>query len=133
MSLSAAEVVSTITGMRHSAGSDFSSCEHLAAVLARQVEVEQHELRPRGLCVEPLAAQEGERLLAVADDVQVGRQPAALEHLACEPRVGRVVLDQQDLDRAVDAVRVQRHVAGIAAARRRRRRSPRGDRHAALL
>ena len=98
MSDSAAEVVSTTTGMRHELRVGLQLLEHLAAVLAREVEVEQHELRARRGLVDALPAQEGHRLLAVADDVQVGREPAALEHLAGEPHVGGVVLDQQDLD-----------------------------------
>src|SRR5688572_10053507 len=81
--------------------------QHLASVLARQVEVEQDDLGARRGGVLALAPQEGHRLHAVPGPVQVAVDLAFLQRLARQPLVTRVVLDQQDVDRLV----VSHHLA----------------------
>jgi hypothetical protein len=61
MSCSACELVRMTTGISRSAGR-LDLLEHLAPVLARQVEVEQDQVRPHRVGELALAAQEGERL-----------------------------------------------------------------------
>ena len=73
--------------------------EHLAAVDAGQVEVEQHEVGPRRGSEVALLVEELERLDAVARDVQPRpRVRGLLERLLRQPDVGGVVLDEQDVD-----------------------------------
>ena len=62
MSSSACEVVSTTTGMLAQVRVVLDLREHLAAVAAGQVEVEQDQVGPRRVGVLALAAQEGQRL-----------------------------------------------------------------------
>jgi hypothetical protein len=97
MSSSASEVVSTTIGIvRRSVVLDLG--QHLAAVLAGQVEVEQDEVRARRALVLALAAQELDRLHAVGDDAQRVVDLVVLEGLADEDDVPRIVLHEQDLD-----------------------------------
>jgi hypothetical protein len=72
--------------------------QHLATVHARQVEVQQDEVGRRRGGVLALLAQERERLLTVADAVQLVAQLVVLERLAHEHDVARIVLDEQDVD-----------------------------------
>src|SRR4029078_11578249 len=72
--------------------------EHLAAVLAREVEVQQYEVRPRGALVPVAAVEEVERLHAVGHDVQRVVDLVELEPLLDQDDVAGVVLDEQDVD-----------------------------------
>ena len=98
MSSSASEVVSTTTGIVRRSASSLTSARTSPAVLAGEVEVEQHEVGARRVGVLALAAQELERLDAVGDDVQRVVDLVVLERLADEDHVAGVVLDEQDLD-----------------------------------
>ena len=73
--------------------------QHLAAVAAGQVEVEQDEVGAGGVGVLALAAQVGERLAAVAHDVEAVVQ-VLLERLPGHQDVAGVVFHQQDVDDA---------------------------------
>ena len=71
------------------------SVEHLDAVLAREVEVEQHEVRPLRVREPRLPAQERERLLAVADGREPDGRPGLAQRLERQADVGLVVLHEQ--------------------------------------
>src|SRR5215213_3046790 len=73
--------------------------QYLAAVLLGQVQVEQDQVRMRGLSVLPLAPQERQRLDTVRDHAQVVVDPGVVERLAGQVDVGGTVLHEQDLDR----------------------------------
>src|SRR5260370_746194 len=83
----------------YSRSAQCSSNSPFAPVLPRKVEVEQEDVGPRRVRVLALAAQELDRLDAVLGPVQVVEDLAFLERLLGQAHVGRVVLDQQDLDR----------------------------------
>ena len=55
---------------RPQAGVGLDLLEHLAAVLAREIEVEQHQVGPRGVDMPVLPMQEVDRLDSVGRDVQ---------------------------------------------------------------
>ena len=88
-----------MTGIVRRSGVGLDLRQHLAAVAAGQVEVEQDQVGPGGVGVLALAAQVGQRLAAVADDVEPVVQ-VLLERLAGHQHVAGVVLDQQDVDDA---------------------------------
>src|SRR5712672_1651289 len=71
--------------------------EHLAAVLLRQVEVEQDDVGLGRVLVGSAPVQEVERLDAVLDPVEVVVHLALLQRLARQARVSEIVLDQEDL------------------------------------
>jgi hypothetical protein len=71
--------------------------QHLAPVLAREVEVEQDQVRPRGSREVPVPAQEVDRLDAVGDAVQPVADLVVGERLLDEDDIARVVLDEQDV------------------------------------
>ncbi len=99
MSSSAPEVVNN-DGNRHQLRVVLDLGQHLAAVLARQVEVEQHEVGPRGGGVLVLAAQEPQRRLAVAHDVQLVCHLDLAHGLTGQAHVAGRVLDEEDADGA---------------------------------
>src|SRR3954451_8062710 len=72
--------------------------QHLAAVAAREVQVEQDQAGPRRVGVLALLAQELQRLLAVVDDVEAVADLVVLERLLGHQDVAVVVLDQQHVD-----------------------------------
>jgi len=83
---------------RRQGGIALDLLQHLDAVQARQVQVEQHEPGPAGGGVLPLAAQEGQRLDSVADDGQLVGNLVVLERLSDQHDVAGIVLDQQNSD-----------------------------------
>jgi hypothetical protein len=89
---------------RSQAGVGLDLLEHFAGVLARQIEVEQHQVRPGGVGVPISPMQEVERLDSVGHDVQF---VAHLVELADQEDVTGVVLDKKDDDHA------QRRLHGV--------------------
>src|SRR6267143_3485430 len=85
--------------------------EHLAAVLLRQVEVEQDDVGLGRVLVGSAPVQEVERLDAVLDPVEVVVHLALLQRLAREAGVSEVVLDQEDLHGRGDPVDFCVHVS----------------------
>src|SRR5205085_5703245 len=72
--------------------------EHLAAVLLRQVEVEQDDVRARRVRVLAAAVEKLHRLDAVLAPVQLVVDLAFLQRLARQALIAGVVFHQQDLD-----------------------------------
>jgi len=93
------------TGMRRSWAVGLDLGEHLAPVLARQVEVEQDHVRARGVGVAPLTAQEGQRLHAVGDDAEVIADLALAQRLLGQAHITGVILHQQESRLAARAAR----------------------------
>ena len=88
--------------LEHRIGLDLG--EHLQAVQARQVEVEQDQARAGRVGVVAGPAQELQRLLAVGHHVQHVAQLVVLERFPGHQDVPRVVLDQQHIHRLALAV-----------------------------
>src|SRR5712692_2588038 len=74
-------------------------CQDFAAVLARQVEVEQDEIGSAGVGERVLSPEVGERLDPVGHKVQPVADLHLRQRLLHEPGVTRIVLDEKDVDR----------------------------------
>ena len=79
-------------------GLDFP--QHLPAVLAGQIEVQQDQVGAGGVGVAVPLAQEVHRLDAVLDHPQPVPHLGLLEGLDRQPHVRLAVLDQQEFDRS---------------------------------
>lgn len=73
--------------------------EDLAAILPREVQVEQDEIRPGGVGMRPRPQEEGQGGQPILDHVQAIPHLALLEGFHGEANIAGIVLDQQDLDR----------------------------------
>jgi len=72
--------------------------QQLAAVHAREIQVQQDQVWPRRALVRRLAAQHRERLLAVPRDLQPVGGGAGLERLAHQPDIAGVVFHDEDVE-----------------------------------
>ena len=72
--------------------------EQLPAVVLRQVQVEQDQVRPRRAFVCTALVKEVQALLAVVRDVKVVVDLVVLERFPGDELVAGIVLDQQDVD-----------------------------------
>ena len=71
--------------------------KHFPAVLARHVEVQQHQVRPRLVLIGRLMAQEGHGFHSILHMVK-GRQELSLAHdFPDQTGIGKVVLRQEDI------------------------------------
>jgi len=72
--------------------------QHLAAVFAWEIEVEEDKVRANRLRVAALPAQEGQRLDAVGGDVELVSDLGLFERLDGQPDIAGVVFDEKDVD-----------------------------------
>src|SRR5258706_14108119 len=77
--------------------------QHFAAVLFRQVQVEQDQVRLESVGVFAFAPEKGQRFDPVLHDAHVVQYLALLQRLHGQPDVAGVVLDQQYFGRSVRA------------------------------
>ena len=75
----------------------FDLGEHLAAVLARKVQIKQHKVRNRGVLVGSLTTQHRHRLLTITGDSQLKIQRSFSQNFLRQPNIGRIVLYQEDV------------------------------------
>ncbi len=94
MSSSADEVVNTTTGMWLRSGSDLDLLEQLAAVVFRQVQVEQHQVGPRRILKGTAPIQEVQAFLAVVRDMEGVLDLVVLERFPGDQLVPGIILDQ---------------------------------------
>ena len=82
-------------------GIGFQFRQHLPAVLARQIQVQQDQVGPRGAGVRIPPVQEFHRLDAVFHMAEIARNPPRLQGFDGEVRIARTVLDEENLDGSV--------------------------------
>ena len=71
--------------------------QHLAAIHLGQVQIQQDEVRARGMDVTPLTPQKGHGLHAVGSHMQKDGLVGIAEGFLRQPDVARTVFDQQNL------------------------------------
>src|ERR1035441_7675412 len=74
--------------------------QHLAAILLRQVEVEQDQIGPRRRCKLAFPPEVGYGFDPIPGDAQIVPQPVRAERLPGQAHIGRVVLYEEDFHRS---------------------------------
>ena len=75
-------------------GSFFDPLEQLAAVVFRQVQIEQHQVGPRRILMGAALVQEVQPLLAVVGDVQLVPDLVVLKGFSGDQLVSGIILDE---------------------------------------
>jgi hypothetical protein len=75
--------------------------QHVEPALSRQLEIEQHHVRTRGVAIALFATQERERFHAVVDRVNLTRGRSMSQRTLDQPDIALVVFGEQDLQRLI--------------------------------
>src|ERR1700722_1738119 len=70
--------------------------QNLAAIHFRKVQIQQDNIRTRGIAVDPLVSQKGHGLHAVRSDMQVDGRVGVAEGFLRQPDIAGIVFDQQN-------------------------------------